>query len=84
VPFGPAVFSPVAVLPPWLQPVALAIPATHVSEGVRAALLEGRFAAGNLAAARALNLVWLGAAAALFPAVFRTARRRGLLLNVGE
>jgi hypothetical protein len=31
-----------------------------------------------------LNLVWLGAAAALFTAVFRTARRRGLLLNVGE
>ncbi|TQF77969.1 ABC transporter permease [Elioraea sp. Yellowstone] len=79
-----AVFYPVAVLPPWLQPVALAIPATHVFEGMRAALLEGRFAAGNLASAAALNLAWLGAAGALFTAVFRTARRKGLLLNVGE
>lgn len=79
-----AVFYPLAVLPPWLQPVSLAIPATHVFEGMRAALLEGRFAAGHLAWAAALNAVWLAAAGLLFAAVFRIARRRGLLLNVGE
>ena len=35
-----AVFYPVSVLPDWLEPLALAIPATHVFEGMRAALLE--------------------------------------------
>ncbi|MFQ3622184.1 MAG: ABC transporter permease [Acetobacteraceae bacterium] len=79
-----AVFYPVSVLPDWLRPVSLAIPATHVFEGMRAGLLEGRFAAGHLGAAVALNALWLAAAAALFAAVFRTARRKGLLLNVGE
>ena len=79
-----AVFYPVAILPGWLQPVALAIPATHVFEGMRAALLEDRFASGHLLAAAALDIVWLGLAAWLFASVFRLARRQGLLLNVGE
>jgi ABC-2 type transport system permease protein len=79
-----AVFYPVSVLPGWLQPVALAIPATHVFEGMRAALLENRLDAGHLAAAAALDIVWLAAAAWLFAWVFRIARRQGLLLNVGE
>ncbi len=79
-----AVFYPVSTLPAWLQPVSVAIPATHVFEGMRASLLESRFDLGHLAAAVALNTVWLAAAATLFAAVFRVARRRGLLLNVGE
>ncbi|MCS6854783.1 MAG: ABC transporter permease [Elioraea sp.] len=79
-----AVFYPVSTLPGWLQPVSLVIPATHVFEGMRASLLEARFDAGHLMAAAMLNAVWLVAAAALFSAVFRLARRRGLLLNVGE
>jgi ABC-2 type transport system permease protein len=79
-----AVFYPVSVLPGWLQPVALAIPATHVFEGMRAALLEGRLDTFHLAAAAVLDLVWLGAAAWLFAWVFGIARRKGLLLSVGE
>ncbi|WP_291298259.1 ABC transporter permease [Elioraea sp.] len=79
-----AVFYPVSILPSWLQPVALAIPATHVFEGMRAALLEGSVATGHLAAAAVLNVVWLGLAAWLFAWVFRIARQKGLLLNVGE
>jgi hypothetical protein len=47
-----AVFYPVSVLPAWLQPVALALPAAHVFEGMRAALMENRIAWGHLAAAR--------------------------------
>lgn len=79
-----AVFYPVSILPAWLQPVALAIPATHVFEGMRAALLEGRLASGHLLAAAALDVVWLALASWLFASVFRLARRQGLLLNVGE
>jgi ABC-2 type transport system permease protein len=43
-----AVFYPVSVLPGWLQPISLAIPATHVFEGMRAALLDGRLAWDHL------------------------------------
>ena len=79
-----AVFYPVSVLPAWLQPVSLAIPATHVFEGMRAALLEGRFAWHQLAYAFALDVIWLGLAAWLFLAQFQAARVRGALMNIGE
>jgi ABC-2 type transport system permease protein len=54
-----AVFYPVSVLPAWLQPVSLSIPAAHVFEGMRAALLEGRMAWDHMAAAFALDAFWL-------------------------
>jgi ABC-2 type transport system permease protein len=79
-----AVFYPVSVLPPWLQGVALSLPTTHVFEGMRAVLAGGGFPGGHLAWALVLNLVLLALATLLFVAVFRVARRRGLLLNVGE
>ena len=79
-----AVFYPVAVLPAWLQPVALALPTTHVFEGMRAVLAGGAFQAAHLAWAFALNAILLAAAVAIFVGIFRIARRRGLLLSVGE
>lgn len=79
-----AVFYPVSVLPGWLQPFALALPAAHVFEGMRAALIEHRFAAGHMLAAFALNAVWLAAMWALFMRQFQSARVRGALLNIGE
>jgi ABC-2 type transport system permease protein len=79
-----AVFYPVSVLPGWLQPISLAIPATHVFEGMRAALLDGRLAWDHLAYAFALDLIWLGLAAWLFMAQFQAARVRGALMNIGE
>ncbi|NMJ41355.1 ABC transporter permease [Roseomonas sp. JC162] len=79
-----AVFYPVAVLPPWLQPVALSIPAAHVFEGMRAALIDGRIAWDHLAWAVALDGVWLALAAWIFLAQFHQARVRGALLNIGE
>jgi ABC-2 type transport system permease protein len=79
-----AVFYPVSVLPDWLEPVALAIPAAHVFEGMRAALLEGRIAWGHLGAAFALDFIWLAAMGWLFLRQFQAARVRGALLNIGE
>jgi ABC-2 type transport system permease protein len=79
-----AVFYPVSVLPGWLQPVSLAIPATHVFEGMRAALLDGRLAWDHMAYAFGLDLIWLALAAWLFMAQFQAARVRGALLNIGE
>ena len=79
-----AVFYPVSVLPVWLQPVALALPAAHVFEGMRAALMESRIAWGHLAASFGLNLAWLAGAGALFMRQFQAARVRGALLSIGE
>ena len=79
-----AVFYPVSVLPAVLQPVALALPAAHVFEGMRGILLDGVVSYGHLAAATALNIVWLGAASLLFAYQFHQARVRGALLSIGE
>jgi ABC-2 type transport system permease protein len=79
-----AVFYPVSVLPHWLQPVALAIPAAHVFEGMRAVLLHGVIRWDHLAAAFALNVVWMAAAALLFAQQFHQARVRGALMSIGE
>jgi ABC-2 type transport system permease protein len=83
MPFS-AVFYPVAILPGWLQPVALSLPAAHVFEGMRAALMEGRIAWGHLAAAFALDAFWMAAMAWVFLRQFQWARVRGALLNIGE
>lgn len=79
-----AVFYPVSVLPGFLQPVALALPATHVFEGMRAAIHDGAIAWGHLAWAAGLNAAWMAAAIVLFAWQFRNARTRGALLNIGE
>ena len=79
-----AVFYPVAILPAWLQPVAWMIPAAHVFEGMREALLHGTIAWGHLAAAFALDLFWLVVMGWLFLRQFEGARVRGALLNIGE
>ncbi|WP_236571711.1 ABC transporter permease [Rhodovarius lipocyclicus] len=79
-----AVFYPVSVLPAWLQPVAYALPAAHVFEGMRAALLEGRFDAGHMAAAFALDALWLAFMGWVFLSQLEASRDRGALLNIGE
>ena len=79
-----AVFYPVSVLPGWLQPLSLTLPATHVFEGMRAALVDGRVAWDHLAWAYGLDALWFAAMAWLFRAQFQSARVRGALLNIGE
>jgi ABC-2 type transport system permease protein len=79
-----AVFYPVAVLPSALRPIAWALPSAHVFEGMRGILLNGEVRWEHLAAAFALNVVWLGGAALLFARQFREARVRGALMSIGE
>ncbi len=78
------VFYPVTVLPAWLQPFALALPAAHVFEGMRAALLHKSVAWDQLAQAALLNLIWMAVSVAVFGAQFRAARIRGALISIGE
>lgn len=78
------IYYPISVLPDWLQPVAWALPSSHVFEGMRAVMIEQRFSADHLWAAVGLNLVYLAAGAGLFLYAFKVARRLGTLLHSGE
>ncbi|MDQ6891952.1 MAG: ABC transporter permease [Acidobacteriota bacterium] len=78
-----AVFYPLAVLPPWLQAIAKALPSTHVFEGMRAALQTGRVDTGTLVAAVGLNAVYLAAAAAFFGWMLGRVREKGYLSRLG-
>lgn len=62
---------------PWL-------PASHVFEGMRTLMIERIFRWDLLATAMALNGFYLVVTTLIFLAVFEIARRKGLLLNVGE
>ena len=79
-----AVFYPVSVLPSGFQAVALAMPAAHVFEGMRAVLATGVTPWPAVGWAFGLNLLWLVAAGLLFARQFQVARERGALLSIGE
>ncbi|CAB4242829.1 Transport permease protein [Methylacidimicrobium sp. AP8] len=77
-----AVFYPVSALPSWLRPLAGAIPATHVFEGMRSSL-RGGSAWRELLCATLINLVYLAVACGWFAYCFAVARRKGLLVKIG-
>jgi ABC-2 type transport system permease protein len=78
------VYYPVATLPAWLQPVAWLLPTAPVFEGMRRVLREGVLDWGLFATALAVLAIWLVGAAFAFLLLFRSARRQGVLLQVGE
>ena len=78
------VYYPVATLPEWLQWVALALPPTHVFEGLRALLLDGVFDRAAMLTALALNAFYLAAASSAFGLLLRSSRRTGALMQTGE
>lgn len=78
------VYYPVATLPESVRWIAWLLPSAPVFEGMRAVVVEHRFDAGLLAYAFGLLVIWLLAAAMAFNLLFRDARRRGLLLQIGE
>ncbi len=78
------IYYPISILPDWLQPVAWALPSSHVFEGMRAVLIDHQFRLGDLLMAVGLNIVYLTAGSGLFLYAFQGARRRGTLLHTGE
>jgi ABC-2 type transport system permease protein len=78
------VYYPIDVLPGWLQPIAAALPSSHVFEGMRAVIIDHTFRLDLLLNALALNIVWLGAGIGAFLRFFHLARVQGRLLHVGE
>jgi ABC-2 type transport system permease protein len=79
-----AVYYPVASMPPWIHPIVFLMPASHVFEGLRAAVGHGVILWGQLGWAALLNAVWLSAACVLFWHQFQSARRNGGMMNLGE
>lgn len=78
------IYYPISVLPQWLRPVAKLIPASYVFHGMRALLFHGIFDWHAFWMSSLLDIVYLVIGASTFFAVFRIARIRGFLLNLGE
>jgi ABC-2 type transport system permease protein len=78
------IYYPVSTLPGWLQTIALALPSSHVFEGMRAVLADGVFRMDLFMIAAGLNVIYMIVGVAIFLATFRLARKKGLLLQMGE
>ena len=78
------VYYPVSVLPGWLQPIALALPPTHVFEGMRSILLNHTFDPADLWWALGLNAIYLVLGYAIFSWFLASAKENGTLLQMGE
>ena len=74
-----AVFYPREVLPGILHTVSLAIPTSHVFEGMRAALQNGIIPWSNLGVAFALNIIYLIVAYFTFSHFIERSRKTGFL-----
>jgi len=72
------------VLPAALQVIAYSLPSAYVFEGMRDVLLTQTFRWDLLLRAFALNLVYLAIGIALFRVAIGYARKRGMLLQMGE
>ncbi len=79
-----AVFYPVSILPVWIQPVALMVPASHVFEGMRAVLETGLIPYDSLIKAAILNCGYLALAIGFFYYNLRVVKERGLLIHRGS
>ncbi|TBW41426.1 ABC transporter permease [Siculibacillus lacustris] len=78
------VYYPVATLPAILQPLAWALPPTHVFEGMRAIVIDHSFRLDLMAGAFAMNVLWMIGAVVAFYKLLAGARRAGSLLQQGE
>ncbi len=77
-----AVYYTVETLPPFLRPLSLSLPPTHVFEAMRFALAGETRLGQGLVVAFGLNLVWLALAGWAMHHVLGVARRKGLLTKV--
>jgi len=78
------VYYPVSVLPDWLQVIALALPPTHVFEGMRSILLHNTFDVTELWWALGLNAIYILAGYLVFSWFLASARVNGTLVQLGE
>jgi len=77
-----AVFYPLSILPVWVKPFALALPLTHVFEGMRAVIATGNIPWHSLLWAALLNIVYLVLGGWYFTSMFKHTKRMGLLAKL--
>lgn len=78
------VFYPISVLPDWLEPLSLLIPATYIFEGMRLAFFDGIFGIELLLKACFINIVYIICGISLLLISYSYAKKHGLLLGNGE
>ena len=78
------VYYPVSILPEWLQPLALALPPTHVFEGMRALVIDGVFDGQTMWYALLLNGIFVIGGILSFRYFLKSTRINGSLLTQGE
>jgi ABC-2 type transport system permease protein len=78
------IYYPMSILPEWLKYIAAALPSALVFEGMRAVMFDGVFRHDLLWRALGLNVLYLALGIAVFMAFFQSARKRGLLHQIGE
>lgn len=79
-----AVFYPVAVIPPLLQPLAWALPASHVFEALRGAAAGDGTLWGQIGYAFGLNAFWSMVVAVLMNHQLKKSRKAGSLVSIGN
>jgi len=79
-----AVYYPVSSLPVWLQPVANAMPASHVFEGLRNIVQHQTFSYAQMGTSFLLNCIYMALSMYMLHLAFNSARRAGTLLQSGE
>lgn len=79
-----ACFYPVSVLPAWLQPVAMCVPASHVFEGMRQVLAGQPLDPHHVWYAFGLNVIYMTTSALVFSLSLEGAKMRGFLPNTGR
>ena len=78
------IYYPISILPDWLQYIANLLPSSHVFEGMRETLGQKNFRLDLLRNAVVLNIFYLAASFFVFLMTFRVAKKRGLLMKIGE
>jgi ABC-2 type transport system permease protein len=76
------VFYPLSILPAWAQPFALALPCTHVFEGMRTILAGHPPSWEGFAAATGLNILYMIGTGWYFGWTLSQTKKRGLLVKV--
>lgn len=74
-----AVYYPLEVLPGWARAVSMALPPSHVFEGMRTILAGGAAPWESVTLALGLDVLYLGLAVAFARAMYASLRRRGLV-----
>lgn len=73
------VFYPLSALPGWAQPIANALPSTHVFEGMRAIMAGGSITGGELLSSIVISIIFFLLCALFMYTSFWEAKKKGLL-----